>query len=361
MDLNKHFTLTKSEVSISLLIFVMVAGLVLGSRLMRLTSGKAVDFHKQTTLVFESTANVDTLLSRLKTLEIAVDEDELRWAANLLGWRNYQRGRYELDGFYSYNNLLSKLARGIQDPASIVVLPGINPQLLANYVAGRMHFTPDDFLDALSDSAFLAAQQMTAEELFGKMFPETYHVYWTASPQDVIKRILRQYEQDVIKPLSGRAEELGITLNEALAMASIIEWEANLEEEKATVSGLYWNRLRRGMRLQADPTVNFAIGERRRLLFEDYRFEHRYNTYIHGGLPPGPITNPSLSSIRAALYPEQHNYLYMVARPDGGHTFTRTFAEHREESEKWRRWLQQQYRIKAQQEAAEQASQNTSP
>ncbi len=359
MDLNKQFTLTKSELSIALLIFVMVSGLVLGSRLMRLTSGKAVHFPNQTTLVFEGSANVDTLLNKLKTLEIEVEEDELQWAANLLGWRNYQRGRYELDGSYSYNNLLSKLARGIQDPVSIVVLPGINPQLLANYVANRMHFNPEDFLGALSDSSLLAEQGMTEEELFGKMFPETYHMYWTASPQDVVKRILRQYNQEVIQPLTGRAEELGITLDEALAMASIIEWEANLEEEKATVSGLYWNRLHRGMRLQADPTVNFAIGERRRLLFEDYRFEHRYNTYIHGGLPPGPITNPSLSSIRAALYPEQHNYLYMVARPDGGHTFTRTFAEHREESEKWRRWLQQQYRIKAQQEAAEQASQNS--
>ncbi len=104
------------------------------------------------------------------------------------------------------------------------------------------------------------------------------------------------------------------------------------------------------MRLQADPTINYVIGERRRILYEDYKIDHPYNTYINSGLPPGPITNPSLSSIEAALYPENHDYLYMVASPDGSHDFSETFEEHKRKSAKWRQWLQEQYRIKRQRE-----------
>lgn len=351
MNLSEKLSLSKSELVITILMFLLVTAAVITTRLTRLTSGKAVHIEQQTSVIFQKTADLDALIDKLKEQEVDIDVEELKWAANLLGWRTFQRGRYELDGFYSYNSLLSKMARGIQDPVSLVILPGINPQLLADYVGNRMHFSSKEFLDALTDSAFLAEKGWTKEDLFGRMLPETYLIYWTSSPEDVIRRVLRYFKNHVEDPLQGRASEMGITISEALTMASIIEWEANLEEEKPIISGLYWNRLNRGMRLQADPTVNFAIGERRRLVFEDYRLEHDFNTYVNSGLPPAPITNPSLNTIKAALYPEDHNYLFMVANPDGGHTFTTTFAEHREESEKWRKWLQQQYRIKAQREA----------
>jgi UPF0755 protein len=106
------------------------------------------------------------------------------------------------------------------------------------------------------------------------------------------------------------------------------------------------------MRLQADPTVNYAIGERRRLFYEDYRVRHPFNTYRIKGLPPAPINNPALSSIKAALQPEEHDYLYMVAEPGatGYHVFTKTYAAHKRESRKWTQWLREQYRIKEQRE-----------
>lgn len=353
MNLNKQFSLTKPELIFTLLVFIIVTSAVFSSRQIRLTSGKAVEFTSATSIIIHENISLDSLIYKLEEQQIDVDEDEIKWASNLLGWRTFKRGRYELEGSYSYNSLLSKLSRGIQDPVSLVVLPGINPKLLSNYIAGRMHFSSDAFMSALNDSSLLSQRNWSKEMLFGRMLPETYLIYWTSSPKDVISRILKQFDREVVQPLEGRAEELGISIDEAVTMASIIEWEANSEDEKQKISGLYWNRLKEGMRLQADPTVNFVVGQRRRLLFDDYRIDHPYNTYVNDGLPPGPITNPSLSSIKAALYPEDHDYLFMVANAEGGHTFTRTFSEHREESEKWRQWLQQQYRIKAQREAEE--------
>ena len=143
---------------------------------------------------------------------------------------------------------------------------------------------------------------------------------------------------------------MGYSIDEVIAMASIVEWEANIEDEKPIVAGLYWNRLKERMYLQADPTIIFAVGERRRLLLEDYKVDHPFNTYTKYGLPPGPVTNPSFQTIKATLYPEEHNYLYMVASPEGGHLFNRTYEEHLVDAEKWRKWLRQQYRIKRQRE-----------
>ncbi|MEX0721288.1 MAG: endolytic transglycosylase MltG [Balneolaceae bacterium] len=350
MDLNKFISLTKSELISTLLLFVLITALVLSSRLVRLT-GSAMEFENSTEIILSAPGGLNSLISELQENEINYNEDELEWAANILGWKNLRRGRYVFEGNYSYNSLLSKLAKGIQDPVSVVILPGIVPQILADNLADKLNFNSQDFMNALTDSAYLSEKNLRTEELFGRMYPETYLIYWTSSPKEVLNKVTREFNKSVTEILQQQADEVGISIDDALTMASIVEWEAKVEEEKPIISGLYWNRIDRGMRLQADPTVNFAVGERRRLLFEDYKLDHEFNTYLKKGLPPGPVTNPSISSIRAALNPEEHDYLYMVANPKGGHFFTRTFEEHIEESKKWRQWLQQQYRIKRQRES----------
>ena len=274
------------------------------------------------------------------------------WASALLGWKTFSRGRYLLDGDYSYNGLLSKLGRGIQDPENIVILPGITEERFVEMVSGKFYFQPDELSAILSDSTFLAEKELTEGQLFARM-PETYLAYWTNSPREFVTKVLREFDRAIPDSFYTKAEEMGYSLDEILTLASIVEWEAKFTEEKPRISGLYWNRLNRGMRLQADPTVLYALGERRRLLFEDYQIDHPYNTYLRRGLPPGPITNPSFSTIEATLFPEDHDYLYMVANPEGGHTFTKTFREHQVESEKWRIWIREQYRIKRQREREE--------
>ncbi len=129
----------------------------------------------------------------------------------------------------------------------------------------------------------------------------------------------------------ARAAEIGMEEREVVTLASIVEKEVLWGDERRTVSGVYWNRLRRGMLLQADPTVQFALGEpRARLLYRDIDSvaDHPYNTYTQPGLPPGPIASPGAASLRAALHPAEHDYIFFVARGDGRHEFTRTLREH---------------------------------
>jgi UPF0755 protein len=201
-----------------------------------------------------------------------------------------------------------------------------------------------------SDSDFLSKNDLLPKDLIGRLYPDTYYFFWTASPEHVLSRILDLFDEHIVEPYADQAKSMGYSIDQIVTLASIIEWEAKNDEEKPRISGLYWNRLKKRWRLQADPTVNFALGERRRLLYEDYKFDHPYNTYKYWGLPPGPINNPSTASIKAALYPEEHEYMYMVASPEGGHVFTKTLAEHNQASEQWRRWIQKQYRIKRQRE-----------
>ncbi len=354
MNLQTQYSITKPELVSALLVFVAVVIVVLSTRLHRLTQNSAITFDVKTEIILSGATDVDALELVFDEKGVSYDKEDLKWAANILGWRKFQRGRYEFEGSLPYNELLSKMARGIQDPVSVVILPGINPERLAQTVAAKLNFDELSLLNALQDSAFLVSKGIDEKLIFGRMLPETYLVYWTSSPKDFLSKVLNEFSRAITPEFKDRAAELGNSMDEIVTLASIVEWEAKLPEEKARISELYWNRLRRGMRLQADPTVNFALGERRRLLFEDYQLDHPYNTYMKRGLPPGPITNPSLSTIEATLYPEDHDYLYMVANPKGGHVFTRTFKEHQAESEKWRKWLRKQYRIKRSREAAEQ-------
>lgn len=353
MNLFRDLSLTKTEFLIGVFSFLLFAASVFGSRQLRISADDALYVATPFELKLAEDVDLNGLIHQLKLHQVDFHEAELRWVTRLLGWRNFKRGNYLLDGEYSYEVLLEKLAKGIQTPVSVVVLPGITPQLFSRNVAAVLAVDSSEIHQVLQDSAFLAETGLSKENLFGRMLPETYLMYWTTSPKNVVRRILREFDNKVVEPYAEIAEAQGKSINDILTLASIVEWEAKLEEEKPVIAGLYWNRLNRGMRLEADPTVNFALSERRRLLFEDYKIDHPFNTYKHKGLPPGPITNPDLNSIKAALYPEEHNYLYMVANPEGGHVFSRTFTEHQKASEEWRRWLREQYRIARQREQAQ--------
>jgi UPF0755 protein len=167
--------------------------------------------------------------------------------------------------------------------------------------------------------------------LEGFLFPETYDVFLTATEEDIINRMLTQWDTVFTDEYRARAAELGFTMLEIMTIASLVEAEAQVPFERPKVSSVIHNRLAIGMQLQFCSTVQFALGERRdRLLFRDLEIDHPYNTYIIPGLPPGPINSPGASSIHAALFPEETDYLFFVVRPGGGgtHNFARTHAEH---------------------------------
>lgn len=330
-------------------VFLCAFLLVFTSRYSRLYSDDAIFTEDNTVLYLSARTDLNTLSNTLYQMNIILDPEEFEWAGNTLGWRNFRPGRYETDVPHSYGEFMSKLARGIQDETRVTVLPGLDAALISRNLARQLRADSAEFADIFKDSSEVALELgVTGSDLAAKMLPESYKFFWTTDPESVVKRIHGEFERIVVDGLSDEISQNPLDLHEILTLASIVEWEAKVREEKRKISGLYLNRLSRNMRLQADPTVIYALGEKRRLLFEDYRFEHPYNTYLIDGLPPGPITNPDLESIKAVLHPASHNYLYMVATPDGSHLFSRTFEEHKAASDQWRRFIREQTRIRKQ-------------
>ncbi len=350
MNIRSHIPLSNDEFIFGLFICFLTVFFVAESRWSRLGDEYAINSDSPFHLYLDKPTELPSLKNTLVDSGIVENEDEFMWAAQLLGWNRFREGHYLIDKGFTYNEFFSKLARGIQDPVSVTILPGQNKGQIASSVARSLQFDSLTFRKTLSDSTLLADLNLDSKDVIGRLYPDTYSLFWTSSAPRVFKRILSEFDKAVVQQYSARFGEINRTVGEVVTLASIVEWEAKTIEEQSIISGLYWNRLERGMRLQADPTVNYAIGERRRLLYEDYRVDHPYNTYQYRGLPPGPITNPSLSVIKATLFPEEHDYLYMVASPDGTHAFSKTFEEHKRKSAEWRKWLQKQYRIKEQRE-----------
>lgn len=332
------------------MIFIAVVLCVAGSRLYRLNAAGTVHSGSPVSIYLEEPTGLSELSEILVDSGVTVDKEQIEWAGNMLGWRSYATGHYVVDDTVSISSFLARLARGIQDPVTVTIPPGSTETGVAERLVEAMEFDSTQLTETLQDSTFWIEAGVEQKNFIGRMYPDTYSFYWTSPPDRVLKRILEEFEQKVAVEYQEQIEETGMTTDEVITMASIVEWEANFDDEKERISGVYWNRLDANMYLQADPTVNYAVGERRRLLYRDYQSDHEYNTYTHKGLPPGPITNPGRSSIEAALEPDDHEYYYMVASPEGNHVFSRTYEEHQRESAKWQKWIQEQYRIKEQRE-----------
>jgi UPF0755 protein len=184
---------------------------------------------------------------------------------------------------------------------------------------------------AVRDSAWRADLGITAPTLEGYLFPDTYTFAKGTSARAVVRTMLDRFEAVWRDDWTARLAVLGITRHEAVTMASLVEKEARIADERPTIAAVYWNRVRVGMRLQADPTVQYALPEHvDRLLFVHLEVDSPYNTYRYDGLPPGPIASPGASSLAAALHPADVPYLFFVAHPDGHHEFRRTFQEHQQ-------------------------------
>ncbi|MDG5767171.1 endolytic transglycosylase MltG [Balneolales bacterium ANBcel1] len=338
---------------IAVLVFSLSFLLVFLSRSYRLYSSEAINASVAAELFLYEPSTLEELMELLDEQHVVYDRKELQWASDIFGYRRFNPGRYVLEGPVSYQDFLTRFALGLQDPMPLRVPAGASKEALKIHIARQMRFEIGELEEAMRDTAFLNQHELEPHLIYGRMLPDTYEVFWTTGPRRLLARLLSEFDSRVTQPHAGRMEELGRTVDEITTLASIIEWEARYDHEKPAISGLYWNRLNRRWRLQADPTVNYAKGERARLVFADYRIDHPYNTYRIHGLPPGPITNPSYAAISAALYPEDHNYMYMVATPEGTHAFSRTYAEHRQKSREWTDWLREERRKRAEMEREE--------
>jgi len=275
----------------------------------------------------------ETTIDSLESAGVLRSAFTFRTVGTVTGWRRDVRaGHYTFASGASNVKLLNDLRKGHEAPIRVTIPPGTRPEVVAAVASREMRFDRAAFHEALQDSALAESVGAPPGDLFPYLLPDTYHFDWLTPPRRVVENVLRTFERRWTDDHQAQADSLGLSRHEVLTLASIVEWETSVEEEKARVAGVYLNRLDRGMRLQADPTVQYALleqeGQVRRLFFVDYDIDHPYNTYRINGLPPGPLTNPSRTSVEAVLYPENHDYLYFVAHVDGGHTFSRTLREH---------------------------------
>ncbi|MBI4408486.1 MAG: endolytic transglycosylase MltG [Gemmatimonadetes bacterium] len=249
-------------------------------------------------------------------------------------------GVYEFRRGTGWVKLISDLRAGRFLRAKLVIPEGWDVQRIAERLAAITELPPESVAAALLDSGRAARAGVPGPTFEGYLYPATYTLA-VAMPLDVaVGELVAQYRRAWRPAWRARADSLGLSEREAVTLASIIESEAKRPEEMPLVSAVYHNRLRIHYPLQADPTVQYALGRRReRLLYAhiDSVADSPYNTYTHAGLPPGPIASPSVRALEAALYPADVDYLYFVARPDGSHVFTRSIQEHNRVKEALRR------------------------
>lgn len=248
--------------------------------------------------------------------------------------RSVHAGVYEFPAGTSQWTVLNMLAKGKKAALRFTVPEGLTIQDVAALAAERLGIPADSFeaaaRDGKSASALLGTRVPSYE---GFLRPETYVLPADINATELVRVMAERFLSDWKPQWNARLDTLKMTRLELVTLASIVEGEARVDEERETIAGVYRNRLRIGMALQADPTVQYAIslkrGRRKSRLFQkDYQFPSPYNTYLNPGLPPGPVNSPSRRSLEASLYPADVRYLYFVARPDGHHVFSRTYNEH---------------------------------
>ncbi len=214
----------------------------------------------------------------------------------------------------------------------VTIPEGFSTAQIAPLIAKHILLPEDSILAAIRDTALMDSLQIPRSNfasLEGYLFPDTYIFPPGTTARQAIAAMVSRFESLWNTEYNSRLTELGLTRHELVSIASIVEKEARIDSERPVIAAVYLNRIKIGMPLQADPTVQYARGQHTsRVLFDDLKIESPYNTYLYPGIPPGPIASPGTASIKATLYPANVSYLFFVARPDGSHQFTNTFAEH---------------------------------
>jgi UPF0755 protein len=266
----------------------------------------------------------------LSEKDIVKSDRSFMLAVRSMGYeKDLQAGNLILHEPQTNFRLIRQLVYGMPELIKITILEGWNIQKVAETLENRLGIHREKVTALCMDRWFIRSMAIKAPTLEGFLFPETYYFVETESPRTILRKMVSEYQDNMSDEMKIRAEELGLSELQLITLASIIEGEAIYDKERKNISSVYHNRLNRGMRLQADPTIQYIIKDGpRRLLNNDLNIKSPYNTYLNYGLPPGPINNPGLKSILAALYPAESDYIYFVARGDGYHTFSQTQEEH---------------------------------
>jgi UPF0755 protein len=243
--------------------------------------------------------------------------------------RNIKPGTYLIKRGTPWSEIIDALHGGHGLVNTVTIPEGFTLAQIVPALATALSVPEDSVRAAVSDTAILNRLPMPRKTAEGYLFPDTYAFPDGTKPRDAVLEMVKRFEREWKPEWNARLDSLGRTKHEVVTLASIVEREAKIASERPVIAAVYYNRLKIGMPLQADPTVQYARGSHtNRVLLKDLAIDSPYNTYKYPGLPPGPIASPGGASLHAALYPANVEYLYFVAMPDGHHEFRRTLEEH---------------------------------
>lgn len=264
---------------------------------------------------------------------------------------NLKPGRYAIRARMNNNEIINTL-RSANRPLTIAFNNQERLEDLAGRVGEQIEADSLSLLKVFRDTSFYTDAGLQPKEALSLYLPNSYEFFWNSSAEEFRDRMLKEYNRFWTEKRRSQAQALGLSPGEVTTLASIVHKETAKVDERPRVAGVYLNRIRRGMPLQADPTVIYAIKEKsdnfdtiiKRVLYRDLTLDSPYNTYKYRGLPPGPIAMPDLSAIKAVLQPEKHNYLYFVADVEnfGYHKFAKTLRQHNRNKEQYVRWINEQ-------------------
>lgn len=292
-------------------------------------------------------ANLSSIGSLLKANQIIKSTGQFLWIARLLGYETVLKaGKFQFTDPYSYYQLLKNLSTISNVQVRVTIPEGLHTAQIASILMRAVGIDSTRFYALVQDSGFCSSLDIPVPNLNGFLLPETYYFYWGMDESEIIAKMVHQFKAIITDSIKIKMNESAMNLLAYVTLASIIEGEAVHDDERKTISAVFHNRLKKHIKLDADPTLQFIIPDRpRRLYNSDKLIDSPYNTYLYRGLPPGPINNPGKQSIMAAFFPDDVDYLYFVAQGNGSHIFSDRYEQHliaKKKLDKLRKKLQEE-------------------
>jgi len=289
-------------------------------------------------------ASYKQVMDSVKVNLVIKNQKVLDWIAQKKKYpRLVKPGKYVIDKSLSYNELINILRGGRQTPVKITFSNIRTMNDVAGRFGGQIEADSVQIMNYFSDPQNYNRDGFKPEDIISLFIPDTYEFYWNTGAERLYNRMLREYHKFWNRERIQKSDAINLIPTEVSTLASIVDEEAIKRDEMPTIAGVYLNRLKRGIPLQADPTIKFAINDFtiNRILYKHLEINSPYNTYKHAGLPPGPIRCPSIEAIDAVLNAEKHDYLFFAAKPDfsGYHNFSRTLSEHNRYANQYQREL----------------------
>lgn len=300
----------------------------------------------ETSIIIPQKATYQMVSDSLFKYQVLIDNTYFDWVARRKKYpQHIKAGKYAFSTQQNSNDIVNMLISGNQIPTKVT----FNNLRFMTDLAGKVadDIAPDStqMLSCLNDSAVWTKYGFNAHTFHAMFIPNTYEMYWTSTPEQFVERMNKEYKRFWNTNRLEKAKTLNLTPVQVIILASIVQEETIKADERPIVAGLYLNRLHRGMFLQADPTIKYAVGDftLKRILDKHLAVDSPYNTYKYAGLPPGPINFPEISSIDAVLNSTKHKYLYMCAREDfsGYHNFATSLSQHNRNARRYRQALNQ--------------------